>query len=736
MIWTFRVELRDFIARARNICSDIQEEAFRGQGSQEFEFGFSFGRVIIWQVYLPRRAESNGVLVQAMRANYDGSAVHGAPSVLWSGMRVRFNGRGSPERVHGRFDGTHRRPAESPEFLDLNEGHDLSGEFEDAHDGGWGDDYKCDSQEGGAERPPEARTVVRGVESVSPTQVVHGIPVVRAVPVTSASTPFGSISPTQVASGTPVTRTVPAATDDTTGRETPELSTVPHAVSMDQTTPLALADQPAAAIAVLEARRLADEAKADAAFLRERVATMQMGSDFATVLKSMTEVQARTEQRRVASEFKSRITDTTSVEEAANTLYEIAQLPLDARAATVRKAVTASTLDGAMRHVRTHEFKFDGEAAWVSFCAGLMGEIETDCISKISARLLGGYPWPTGDGDGASKYRTAKSAAVKLAAAYSWLGKVVFAGNVSAALSFDATAATEARCLLSSLPAEVRDRVESKLNGDTTVMSRISGFEQAALFELGRGPKRQPARDPTGDVSDVQGTKRQQLRSPRREDRQQSRRDGRQSPRQEDRRPDPRREDRRTDRDSGRGHMGREPHRGVLGRWDGGGRGYGNTGTPPGQRQPPQQPPAWQMQQQPPFFAAAAHAAYVSPQQAYAPPQQAYSSPGQQQVFTPPQGLVLPAAQQPPQIFPHPVAALTHQPQPVAALAHQPQPPSYPPPGTTGVREARSCFHCGDTTHFAASCPRGPQCYNCREYGHMSKECRQPRTTGHLNRRR
>ena len=178
MIWTFRVELRDFIARARIICSDIQEEAFRGQGSQEFEFGFSLGRVIIWQVYLPRRAESNGVLVQAMRANYDGSAVHGDPSVLWSGMRVRFNGRGSPECVHGRFDGTHRRPAESPEFLDLNEGHDLSGEFEDAHDGGWGDDYKCDSQEGGAERPPEARTVVRGVESVSPTQLVHGIPVV------------------------------------------------------------------------------------------------------------------------------------------------------------------------------------------------------------------------------------------------------------------------------------------------------------------------------------------------------------------------------------------------------------------------------------------------------------------------------------------------------------------------------------------------------------------------------
>jgi len=43
--------------------------------------------------------------------------------------------------------------------------------------------------------------------------------------------------------------------------------------------------------------------------------------------------------------------------------------------------------------------------------------------------------------------------------------------------------------------------------------------------------------------------------------------------------------------------------------------------------------------------------------------------------------------------------------------------------------QKRSCFQCGDTRHFAATCPSDERlCYNCHGPGHESSNCPSPRS--------
>jgi len=618
---------------------------------------------------------------------------------------------------------TEDSPGGSPEIgVALSGGSNLSREFESArggeggYDDSWGTSAAAEYELGAAVGAGRERAAVeRRTAEVDP-RVMDVEACASAVEATHHSA--SAVTPTQVVTATPINMVGPGGVGGAHW-------TAPTAARGG----LPVAGQGEAAVSASElaaARRDAERARIQADLLRVQVSQLSQSSDLALALKSISGSNDKQERRRVAADFKKRIGDSTSVEDAANILHEIARLPLDSRAATVRKAVSGHTFDGAMHEVRLHDYEFRAEAEWTLFCAGFMEGIDSNCIGTISDKLMTGLPWPTAGNDEVSKLRTAKSAASALASTYAWLGSVVFNGGKRAALSFEASAATEARCLLLSMPSGVRSAIEDKLNNDPEPLSTISGFERIAAFELQKQSKAGSGSSPSGDRK-----RRQEQRPSRDEDRAEGQRP---PPRKEGRRGDSWQErgglDRdRRDRLSG-DRFGRSPRNYENGDgFDHGRRVYerGHKGL---DRRPQIRPQTWQGQQTH-AFAAAAHAqqpqGFVATQQPplFAPiAQQAQAFAQPQPVFMAPQAF----AGQNQTAFYQPVAA--------AASVVQPPPPTYPPSAAAAHEQPNACYNCGDPDHFKAQCPHGPKCYNCGEFGHLRRECPRKMTSRPLNGRR
>ena len=409
----------------------------------------------------------------------------------------------------------------------------------------------------------------------------------------------------------------------------------------------------------------------------------QCGRDsMAAILKVMQKTAASQDQRQEAAEFKRKVTCATSVEDVASILREIGQFPLVARARVVCRAVPQgeAVSVGAMERVRAHGFSFAGESDWLSFCRQFLVETDVAVVGTVSSKLMAGLPWPAGDEPGIAKYRKAKAAAASLAATYSWLGKMVFEGEVQgAALSYDAVPASTAQCLLRSLPAHIRADIVERLCRGAESIGNTADFDQIAVFLLGgkQGGQSGQARDRrTGAQSGDGANGLPKARASRvfaygdraaRESRRGAERGRRRSrsPPRRDRSPSPRR------------RRSRSPRR-------------GQRDTLHAHKWPSS------------ALAAAATIGY---------PTAPHPVPFHQQQ----PGLVAmplqPQAQQPAAHLQH-LQVLHHQPQQqahafAAAAPLHPPPPTYPPPAQQGFRDGpRCCYNCGEPGHFSKDCPR------------------------------